>query len=134
MSTENKYSNILAASKSDSILAVIEGLPVDANGFFLSAEQMDNINATLATTNQIAVEASETLTAANEQLATLQTQLETQNAQLETANARIAELESGNGAAAADTSIEKDNVADTKKTTINNPNSSLNRYATSVGL
>lgn len=91
MSTQNKYARILTASASASILAVIAGLPVDANGFFVSEEQMSAIEAVLEG-NETAIAAHATaVEALNEQLAAANTAREAAAAELATANASIAE-------------------------------------------
>jgi septal ring factor EnvC (AmiA/AmiB activator) len=91
-----KYARILKASQSASILAVIENLAIDQNGFFLDATQMDNIEAQLEA-GETAVASAAGLT---EQLAAAETARQTAEASLVTAqetitanNARITELE-----------------------------------------
>lgn len=100
MSTENKYARTLAATKTESILAVIAGLPVDANGYFLTEEQMTSVESLLQA-NETAIAAHETVVAAHAtEVAALNTKLEDQAlqaqqavAELATANATIAEKE-----------------------------------------
>lgn len=88
-----KYANILKASASASILAIIAGLPVDSNGYFLSEEQMTNVDAALAA-NEGSI-ASLTTERDNQALLAQQatTDLATANETITTRDARIAELE-----------------------------------------
>lgn len=102
-----KYPKLLAATQSDSILAVIENLPVSANGFFMTEDQMANVEAALAAAGAAAtqleianasiVTATASLATANEQLTAANSQLTTANSQLTTAQARITELEAMGG-------------------------------------
>jgi len=80
-----KYLAILKASQTAAILAVIENLPVDANGYFLNDEQMTNIEAALVAGNA-AIENAATIT---EQLAQANTARQTAESALATANTTI---------------------------------------------
>jgi hypothetical protein len=85
-----KFQNLLAASNSQEILAVIEGLPVDANGYFLTEAQMEAIEEVLSA-NAIAMSANEqTAAALAEQIATANTARDEAAAALVTANETIA--------------------------------------------
>jgi hypothetical protein len=91
----NEQFAIVAQAAQSDILSIIEGLPVDQSGFFLSEEQMTNVAAALQ-----AAQDNPELAAANTTIANLQQQLQDQNQQLQqaesalaTANNRITELE-----------------------------------------
>lgn len=124
-----KYANILAASKADGIAPIIPGLASETEGWLLTSEQMDNIDAELAanaaaigqlqtqldTATEMAVESSNGLTAANEELAAqraateeLQTRLDASEAALAAAQQRIAQLESGDATRGADAAAGAD--------------------------
>lgn len=103
------YEKIKAAVGGTDILAVIENLPVSASGFFLSADQMTQIDAALGQENPLAAELAtvkDTLATAQTDLATAQSALATAQetattatADLLAANAKIANLESKEGPA-----------------------------------
>jgi hypothetical protein len=91
-----KYSRILKATQSAAIIAVIENLPIDQNGFFLDATQMDNIEAQL----EAADTAAASVTSLTEQLAAAEAARQTADTALATAQqtisanaTRITELE-----------------------------------------
>ncbi len=95
-----KYQKILAASKADAIDAVINGLAVEADGFLLSHEQMDNLEAALAnadaTLQQLQQQHQDTtgqLSAAQAELQSVQSQVDTAQSELATANQPIAQLQ-----------------------------------------
>lgn len=104
------FANVLKASASASILAIIAGLPVDANGFFLSEEQMTAIDDSLATAEAATAAlagvqeqlttANASLETSNGQLVTAQADLSTANTALATAQARVTELEALSGQSA----------------------------------
>lgn len=102
-----KFKKVLAATKSESILAVIEGLPVDAAGFFMTEEQMTAVEEQLEA-NASAIAGHDTVvTGLNEQItaantareeaaaaqATAETALATANSSITEKDARIKELE-----------------------------------------
>ncbi len=89
------FEKVLAASGGTEILAVIEGLPVSANGFFLTEDQLTAIEASLITGESASADAAR-LTA---ELATANQNLITSNEQLATSAARITELEAMDGTA-----------------------------------
>lgn len=134
-----KYVKILAATKTPEILAVIEGLPVDASGFFLSEEQMGNIEAMLVE----AEGASAKVVLLTEQIATANTTAQTATAALETANTTIAardaqitqltnDLAEANAKPAGEipgTKKDKDKVGTEKVAAHLDPTNSLNRAA-----
>lgn len=102
------FDKIKAAVNGTDILAVIENLPVSANGFFLTADQMaaldsalgnENLAAELATAQTDLAAAQGTLATAQAELATAQTDLATAQTDLATAKETIASLESKEGAA-----------------------------------
>jgi hypothetical protein len=91
-----KYARILKASQSAAIIAVIENLPIDQNGFFLDATQMDNIEEQL----QAGETAAAGVTSLTEQLAAAEAARQTADTALAAAqttitanSARITELE-----------------------------------------
>lgn len=83
-----KYLNILKASKSEAIFPVVAGLAVEADGYMLSAEQMDNVDAALAQAQAQADTALEAV--AQEQIAQLQANLQTEAENLATAQQSLA--------------------------------------------
>ena len=109
MSTENKYQRVLAATGSESILAVIEGLPVDANGFFLTEAQMTAVEEALASNETalatangaVATALTERDSAVNAQqtaegaLAVANNTIASKDQEVARLNARISELEAG---------------------------------------
>ncbi len=99
-----KYPKTLATVKGNEILAVIEGLPVSANGYFLTEEQMTNSEAAIVASEATAA----TLATVQAQLATATSAKETAEASLVTANARIAKLESEDGKIPAAAHAPKD--------------------------
>ncbi len=129
-----KYANILAASNSDAIVPVIAGLAIEGDGYALSHEQMDSIEATLEANQatiaqqqqqldqatEMAQESSTALTAANEELASqrtateeLQQRLDASEAALATAQQRISQLESGDATPGADVNAGADPARNT---------------------
>jgi hypothetical protein len=93
MSNTQPFQAILKASQSEAIDAIIAGLAVEQNGFFLTDEQMTNIDAALvaseaatakveeitgqlATANQSVEAAYTSLTAANEEIVALKAEIE----------------------------------------------------------
>ena len=84
-----KYANILAATKTEAIFPVVNGLAVEADGYMLTHEQMDNVEAALQTAQAqdiILTGAQEQLTAAQQEVTTAQASLaEAQAAQATTA-------------------------------------------------
>jgi septal ring factor EnvC (AmiA/AmiB activator) len=78
-----KYANILAATKTEAIFPVVNGLAVEADGFMLTHEQMDNVEAALHEAQaQTALH-----TIAQEQLEAVQSQLSQLSQELEQAQA-----------------------------------------------
>lgn len=102
----------LRAAAQTGILAVIENLPVDANGFFLTDEQMSNVEAAL-TAGEVATAALETanasLATATAETARLTAELATANTALATAQAEVTRLENLPGSASR-TSTDQDPV------------------------
>lgn len=82
-----KHQNVLKASKTEEILALVKGLPVNQSGYFLTEEQMTNIDAALAANNSASLQ--ELLTKAQADLANATKAKETAEAALATANATI---------------------------------------------
>lgn len=80
-----KFPKLLKASGSNEILAVIENLPVNANGYFLTEEQATSIETALSENENPA-----SLQALQQQLAEVTTARETAEAALVTANGTIA--------------------------------------------
>jgi hypothetical protein len=106
------YAKVLAVAGGNQITAVIENLPIEANGFFMTEDQMDRVEASLAAAETSAAE----LATANERIATLTTdqqamggQLSAATASLETANARIVELEAMGGTGSGTSATEDPN-------------------------
>ncbi|MGN6476318.1 MAG: hypothetical protein ACTHKV_03760 [Flavipsychrobacter sp.] len=109
MSTEKHFKKVLAASKSESILAVIEGLPVDANGYFMTEEQMTAVedqleaNATAIASHENAVEglnaqvtaAQTAQKSAEDALAAANTSITEKDARINELEAQVAKLEAG---------------------------------------
>jgi chromosome segregation ATPase len=116
MSTKKEFKKVLAASKSESILAVVEGLPVDANGFFLTEAQLSAIddelesNATAISNHATEVAGLNTqITAANtardnaiaaqhtaeQSVATANQTIATKDAEISQLNAKVKTLEDG---------------------------------------
>jgi hypothetical protein len=92
----SKYSRILKASQSAAIVAVIENLSIDQNGFFLDATQMDNVESALeAGESAIAnvTTLNEQLSQANTARQTAEESLATANSTISTQNTRISELQ-----------------------------------------
>lgn len=103
---DNKFPKTLAATQSAFILAIVAGLPVDANGFYLSEAQMTNIEAAL----QAAETAEATLAEAQAQLTTANEARRAAEASLATANTRIAELEAQDAKPAAEAGATEETV------------------------
>lgn len=89
MNTQNNFHHVRVAAGSE-ILAVIEGLPIDACGHFLSNDQMEAIEAALAVNATALTTANDQLVEANQQLTTLTGQLTTANDQLALATTQLA--------------------------------------------
>lgn len=90
-----KYAQILKASKAEAIFPVVAGLAVEADGYMLSAEQMDNVDAALAasedanaTVAQLQADAQNHAT----QLTTLTQSLQTAQESLATAEQQLTQL------------------------------------------
>lgn len=100
---------ILALVGGAQILAVMAGLPIDSNGFFLTAEQMEALDSAVEANEAVAAEllgvraelttAQTELTAVQAELATSAENLATANTALATAQTRITELEAMEGSA-----------------------------------
>lgn len=102
-----KFQTVLAATKSESILAVVENLPVDANGYFMTEEQMTAVEERLvsdaaaianhATELQAlgaqVTSTNEALTTANAALATAKGTITAKDQEIATLQATITELE-----------------------------------------
>lgn len=100
----------LRAAAQTGILAVIENLPVTANGFFLTDEQMASVEAALAANETAAADlasANASLEAERAEAARLTGELATANTALTTAQAEVTRLENLPGSASG-TSAEKD--------------------------
>jgi hypothetical protein len=87
-----KYSKILAATGTTAILAIIAGLPVNQNGYFLSQEQIDGIENTLTSNETAAAESLQAQADRDALNTTLEASLATAQADLATANAEIERL------------------------------------------
>lgn len=135
----NNYPNILKATKSDEILAVIENLPVNANGFFLTEEQLANADASIAdAVNQIAElqtqlsDNQELLNQAQEAKQTAENALNKANATIATLQEEIKKLSDADGAdaegvggGADDFEKEKSGFSATQKKLFAKANSAL---------
>lgn len=100
----------LRAAAQTGILAVIENLPVNANGFFLTDDQMASVEAALAANETAAadlVTATASLAAQTAEVTRLSGELSTANASLATAQAEVTRLENLPGTASG-TSSEND--------------------------
>ncbi|RYE01634.1 MAG: hypothetical protein EOP50_01660 [Sphingobacteriales bacterium] len=115
-----KYPFLLAAAGGSDILAVVEGLPVDQPGFFLTEGQMDAVEARLAEADTAVTAAAthtEALAAAQTELESTQTSLTAAQAELSTANetiatlqARVTQLEANPAAAPRATAKAEDDI------------------------
>lgn len=126
--SENKYASVLAASKSESILAVIEGLPVSANGFFLTEAQMDGIDAALvgAETNATALQTAEAArTAQSEKLSAAELELTNANNTIAELEATVVALGKGDAGKASGADADADPINTGEKT-------GWDKYETSV--
>lgn len=100
---------IVALLGGEAIIGLMAGLPVNANGYFLSDAQMEALDAHVANHEGLAAN-QEILATSNQQLVT---DLATSNNQLTTANARIKELEEMEGSASS-THKDADEFDDSK--------------------
>jgi uncharacterized protein (DUF3084 family) len=107
-----KYANILAATKSEAIFPVVNGLAVEADGYMLTHEQMENVETALHEAQAIGAlhtMAQEQLAAAQQELTQIQANLTTADearqaaeAALATANSDLQAERDANTIAAAD--------------------------------
>lgn len=142
MSTENKFKRVLAATNSESILAVIEGLPVDANGFFMSEEQLTAVEENLSTSEAAVATANESLAAMTQQrddqalqaqqavaeLATANATITARDAEIARLNAEVTKLE-GSTEDPKQTRTEKDKTGDGKLASWKDPKNPANAAA-----
>lgn len=90
-----KYKRFLKATKTPEVLAVIENLPVTANGYFLDDAQLANVEAslTLAESDAAALLVSnEKVTDLEAQITALTGERDAANASLTTANESVTNL------------------------------------------
>jgi DNA-binding NarL/FixJ family response regulator len=91
-----KYSNILAATKSEAIFPVVNGLAVEADGYMLTHEQMDNVEAALhevQAQSALHTIAQEQLTAAQQDLITAQAAFTAEQAAHATTTTQLTEAQ-----------------------------------------
>lgn len=111
--------NLVRAAAGSEILAVIEGLPIDASGHFLSNEQMEAIENTLAKAadaTALVTEAQTRIDALSTELTTAQDQLKANATQTTDAAANADDLnDKPTGWAKFETSVDQEAKARNEK-------------------
>jgi chromosome segregation ATPase len=136
-----KYLKILAASQAQQIDPLIDGLPVNGNGYFFTEEMMDNVEAALTASNENAasaeriVELENQLTAANESRTTAEESLAAAQQTITANHAEIERLNAELNKAASDfenTVREKDEQGGAVENYATSEKNPINQFADSV--